>query len=535
PQIAVLGSGGGLRAMLALMGTLSELGAQNLLDSILYLCGVSGSTWCMSSLYKEKDWSSRVEEREKEMVETLTTGYVTLMSKWDRVLKAVKDENYSLTDIWTGKIVYDIVKKVKPTRLSDETMVNPYPIFAVVDKWRLDHKEEHDKGVWFEITRHEAGYPGYGAFVDTSVFGSRFKAGEITERKEEMDMLYLQGLCGSTIGDMKMNMKEIQIRCWASRATRTASMLLAQILRVSGLYWRDGTPGTCRSGDTRVLQATAPFHSPALFSLKCHICPDHPSSDLMPRSATRNLDHTTPAHQQTPPPPGPRCPFVCFSHCPPTRLYMLLWNTILPSSFIRCFDDGGENKALLSNMKDSWDQKNEEEQADLFLILEMTIRVTINSPKLLKILSNWIWGTKFNFLHEFSSREDDLPSVLVQDEKIYLVDAGLANNCGYPLVLRPDRQVQLILSFDFSAGDPFLTVHQAAEYCKKNNIPFPDIPVVSEEEKDNPSDCYIYSGENTPTVMHFPLFNKANCGGQFPSLIPGHFLMISYSLVVRTG
>ncbi|XP_066574032.1 cytosolic phospholipase A2 gamma isoform X2 [Amia ocellicauda] len=430
PQIAVLGSGGGLRAMLALMGTLSELGAQNLLDSILYLCGVSGSTWCMSSLYKEKDWSSRVEEREKEMVETLTTGYVTLMSKWDRVLKAVKDENYSLTDIWTGRIVYDIVKKEDKQHLSsytDETMVNPYPIFAVVDKWRLDHKEEHDKGVWFEITRHEAGYPGYGAFVDTSVFGSRFKAGEITERKEEMDMLYLQDWISNSFNAEKKEESVNRNRI------------------------------TCKG--------------------------DHCGCDQCTEVQLNKLKEA----------------FLSGKDCKPILI---------------TFEETqeGENKALLSNMKDSWDQKNEEEQADLFLILEMTIRVTINSPKLLKILSNWIWGTKFNFLHEFSSREDDLPSVLVQDEKIYLVDAGLANNCGYPLVLRPDRQVQLILSFDFSAGDPFLTVHQAAEYCKKNNIPFPDIPVVSEEEKDNPSDCYIYSGENTPTVMHFPLFNKANCG-----------------------
>ncbi|XP_066574823.1 cytosolic phospholipase A2 gamma [Amia ocellicauda] len=132
--------------------------------------------------------------------------------------------------------------------------------------------------------------------------------------------------------------------------------------------------------------------------------------------------------------------------------------------------------------------------------------------KIFPLLSKWIWGTKYNFLHKYPNSENILPSDLVQDEKIYLIDAGLSNNCGYPLVLRPERQVQIILSFDFSAGDPFETVHQAAEYCKKNSIPFPDIPAVSEEEKACPSDCYIYRGKNTPTVMHFPLFNRVNCG-----------------------
>ena len=34
---------------------------------------------------------------------------------------------------------------------------------------------------------------------------------------------------------------------------------------------------------------------------------------------------------------------------------------------------------------------------------------------------------------------------------IYMVDAGLTFNSPYPLILRPQRQVDIILSFDFSA------------------------------------------------------------------------------------
>jgi phospholipase A2 len=45
-------------------------------------------------------------------------------------------------------------------------------------------------------------------------------------------------------------------------------------------------------------------------------------------------------------------------------------------------------------------------------------------------------------------------------EKMYLVDAGLAFNSPFPLILRPEREVDLILSFDLSAresdkADPF--------------------------------------------------------------------------------
>lgn len=45
PVIAVLGSGGGLRAHIACLGVLSELKELGLLDAVTYLAGVSGSTW----------------------------------------------------------------------------------------------------------------------------------------------------------------------------------------------------------------------------------------------------------------------------------------------------------------------------------------------------------------------------------------------------------------------------------------------------------------------------------------------------------
>jgi len=36
-------------------------------------------------------------------------------------------------------------------------------------------------------------------------------------------------------------------------------------------------------------------------------------------------------------------------------------------------------------------------------------------------------------------------------KKLYVVDGGLTFNSPYPLLLRPQRQVDIILSFDFSA------------------------------------------------------------------------------------
>ncbi|KAG9356060.1 hypothetical protein JZ751_000904, partial [Albula glossodonta] len=112
---------------------------------------------------------------------------------------------------------------------------------------------------------------------------------------------------------------------------------------------------------------------------------------------------------------------------------------------------------------------------------------------------------------------------MLKDQFRYLEDAGLLLNSPYVAALRHDRRVDLILSFDFAAYllpyplsllgtcDPFETVFQAADYCKKAKIPFPRVDV-PEEEKKKPKDFYVFKGENVPTVIHMPLFNVVNCG-----------------------
>ncbi|PIO29713.1 hypothetical protein AB205_0068880, partial [Aquarana catesbeiana] len=95
----------------------------------------------------------------------------------------------------------------------------------------------------------------------------------------------------------------------------------------------------------------------------------------------------------------------------------------------------------------------------------------------------------------------------------HLVDAGLEINTPYPLVLPPHRKVDLILSFDFSLGDPFETLKRTTKYCKDHWIPF---PVNTKERYEFPptKSCYVFEGDGyeTPDVMHFPLFNTQTCG-----------------------
>ncbi|MBN3316895.1 PA24C phospholipase, partial [Atractosteus spatula] len=508
PPIAMLGSGGGLRAMVALMGTLSELGAQNLLDTIMYLCGVSGSTWCMSSLYRDPQWSSHVKEAETKMVKTLSNKKEinpeisnpenSLEEMLQRIRKAIKDDNFSCTDLWATIFVYMVVKEVSISVLLVCVFVHigSPPLYRSI-RTHTDRRLGAPTGTWFEITRHEAGYPEYGAFVDTSALGSQFHGGNKIKHKDEMDMLCLQGLCGSAIGDMKENKKFLiegeyltPLAFLEVSNYRISSKDLIQLSLVRS-QTHEGISVRIKPQNNRPsLLFTGRPPSEDVFSFYNDVEEDEEDLSL-----------------------GDECEKRAMIFC----LLKLHWNFLC----------GKDCKHILNSMKNIVKEANEQ----LMVTTQATENaasygnVTMNCDKsdvslltifheIYKMVFFWIWGTKHNFLYEYPNTDNRLPRNLVTEDKIYLIDAGLSINSAYPLVLRRDRGVQLILSFDFSEGDPFMTVTKAAEYCNKNKISFPPIPAMSEEEKNCPSSVYIFKGTNTPTVMHFPLFNKDNCGGK---------------------
>ncbi|XP_029105420.1 LOW QUALITY PROTEIN: cytosolic phospholipase A2 gamma-like [Scleropages formosus] len=194
PVIAVLGSGGGERAMVGLLGVLAQMGEDKLLDSITYLCGVSGCTWCMASLYEDPKWSVNVAADKDQILERLSNGKFSILDMLDWLSEAVEDENYSLTDFWAATVVYYIIKEIDRHHLSEQEArdsTNPYPIYTAIDKGLK--QDNQTAPCWFEITPHEAGYSLLGAYVDTSHFGSQFEAGKLKKAIKEEDMLYLQG------------------------------------------------------------------------------------------------------------------------------------------------------------------------------------------------------------------------------------------------------------------------------------------------------------------------------------------------------
>lgn len=73
----------------------------------------------------------------------------------------------------------------------------------------------------------------------------------------------------------------------------------------------------------------------------------------------------------------------------------------------------------------------------------------------------------------------------VKSKKIHVVDSGLTFNLPYPLILRPQRGVDLIISFDFSArpsdsSPPFKVrrIYTAPHYLAHSFVCLVDITVL---------------------------------------------------------
>ncbi|XP_039679714.1 cytosolic phospholipase A2 gamma-like isoform X1 [Perca fluviatilis] len=197
PHIALLASGGGQRAAVGLVGSLYQMEKEHLVDTLLYLGSVSGSTWSMSSIYSDPQWSNNLETA---VSRWLSSPEVQLEEALAWLGERAKEEHFSLSDVWGVLTSAGIMKQMDLRRLSDEASrnaTNPYPIYSAIEKHCYSHGPI--EGKWFEVSPHEAGFTELGLFVSTSLLGSTFQNGELLEEKPEMDMVKLQGFLGCAL------------------------------------------------------------------------------------------------------------------------------------------------------------------------------------------------------------------------------------------------------------------------------------------------------------------------------------------------
>uniref|UniRef100_A0A8D2KWI8 Phospholipase A2 n=1 Tax=Varanus komodoensis TaxID=61221 RepID=A0A8D2KWI8_VARKO len=417
PVVAVLGSGGGIRALTSFYGSLFGLQKLKLLDSVTYISGISGSTWCLSMLYQDPEWSCKdlggpISNAQEKVSSSKVGAFSSERLKYYfQELNTMENDGrkVSFTDLWGLIVEYFLQQKEDQSKLSDQQEVvkegkNPYPIYAAVNV--RPNVSGDDFAEWCEFTPYEVGFRKYGAFVRTEDFDSEFFMGRLIKKYPEPRICYLQGMWGSAF----------------------AASLDDVFLKVvgSGLSFLESL-----SDVVKVVDDCRRFH-----------------------------------------------------FRDPMRLNTRL---VIPGGLmIQIFQD--------------------------FFKSRVTAGETFNFMHGLYLHRDYVSLNKFvvskgNF---FGTHLDAFPNMLTpMEENLYLVDGGFSINSPFPLVLQPERDVDIILSFNYSWEAPFEVLHLTQKYCEERDIPFPEI-VLNKEDEENPKECYVFmDAENpkSPIILHFPLVN----------------------------
>ncbi|XP_031567432.1 cytosolic phospholipase A2-like [Actinia tenebrosa] len=454
PTVAILGSGGGFRAMTSLSGVMCALKDTRILDCATYIAGLSGSAWYISCLYSHPDWPSvhpRVvlEELRENVKENLI--WLLLQPKWvykHMQLISKKKKNgqpVSFTDIF-GYLVGDTIRKGRePPKLSHqkekvEDGFVPLPLYTCVNVKK--DVSAHAFCEWLEFSPYEAGFPKYGTFMSTELFGSKFYCGRVLKKFEEPDLRYLQGIWGSAF-----------------------TILLQQVVREGLKEPEEVIMAAENKGNLRKQME------------------DMVASDAIGHANKANGEESDEESNDEP--------------------------------------KESPNKAE-KDKEDAPEQNGEEHKSDADKFADIVDKV-INKFEIFRtrqgragLVHNFLRGIDLKLSDDRTDNPDKL-ELVTEDKRIFLVDSGMVLNSPYPILLRPERSVDLYLSFDFSARDkddeePFKELLLAEEWAKKNNYPFPPINAAEQIEKEGLKECYIFrhpTDKSCPIVIHFALINKA--------------------------
>ncbi|XP_033978302.1 cytosolic phospholipase A2 zeta-like [Trematomus bernacchii] len=406
PTIAVVASGGGARAMTGMLGSLKGLKDTGVLDAVSYITGVSGSTWAMSTLYQEDNWSqedidSIISASKEQMTKSVLSAFSPEKLQYYSEETAKKEQEghpVSLVDN-VGLLLEHLVfgKKIDSTVSEQQRAVNegqnPLPIYTAVNMKDGIRGCEH-AAEWCEFTPYEVGIPKYGAFVRSEDFGSQFFLGRIIKKIPEVRIPYLLGI-------------------WSSNFSVSLRKL-----------WL-GSTGTSTSSNTS----------------------DEPDED----------NGTTPSTVHT-------------------------LNPI---------------KDMIRNLRG-------------FLSFRPVIAEMYNF--MCGLFLHWDYNTHSNFLAWKDTHPDAFPNQLTpSDSTLRLVDSGLDIKIGCVPILRPERDVDVIICLNYAWDEDniFKVLQGTAAYCENHNIPFPNADYASLAKEPQEEVYIIEDQENpkAPIVVHFPLVN----------------------------
>ncbi|KAK3095731.1 hypothetical protein FSP39_018221 [Pinctada imbricata] len=461
PNIAVIGSGGGVRAMTGMSSVFCTLHDLDLLQYILYVVGLSGSAWYLTTLYSHKKWPlvhpKKIHTEIKEKV--LNDLFNTL----NEILKAprtwlssliLQHKPMNITQLFGLSLGSNLMPDRFTTRWSyqrDKIKDGrvPFPLLACIHaKSDTPAKDYHE---WVEISPFEVAIPKYGIGMDTVLFGSVFDKGNLIKRMEELPLYYINGIIGSAFTiineelallrkDEKRHNNDVETDGVPDEVTRPMDDD-----DLESLEYREDMDKTNRAEDSKDvftdLYADTNGHCMAVKEKKLEV--SVLTQNIVDEQRIRRIQK--------------ECPF---------------WLKDFMSE-------------TLSNHANQ--SSNEENDFEIDGIMDDALGYI----KSLKIFE----------------RAD-------RNQPMCFVDAGFAFNSPYPLVLRAPRSVDLILSFDFTDrgsvhGDPFKEVRLAKTWADLHKVKFPPVPVF--DKRQGVKELYILEDEDDPlcpVIMHFVLMNR---------------------------
>jgi len=502
--------------MIGLTGVLKALQDTGVLDCAMYIAGLSGSSWCISTLYshenQEEDSSkilkeNNVEKNKENKNDEVDTDSITdikegveqqpmldiedfkiklrksVNQRWewnllkmggymkDLISKYYKGQNtrpLSWVDIF-GHLIGDVLlnEKKNSAKLSDfqkklEGGAAPFPLCAALHATDRSCKEFSE---WMEFSPFEIGLARYGSFMKTETFGSKFLAGKLIKRFDEMSLYTLQGIWGSAFTvNLKRNMLTSDIKdIYGEDHDEYADM-------ESSLEIEEEESDTDSDEEEEIINVI---------------------KEVKPKKVNNEKDKKL-SEKSTP------------------------------------------NGKTSTNTKTTDSPKSENSGG----LLALLGRLGVDTSELLnrRVVKP---GTIYNPFRGLSlkysfSQKTDVPDstdasfnegcicqpIDLKAKKIPLMDSGFAFNSPYPLLLRPQRGVKLILSFDFSPRKDDLTTNETAfknlllaeKWANERYIPFPSVKQqIPQYFGKDLQEAYVFKNPDdkaVPVIIHFPLVNN---------------------------
>ncbi|KAK3095997.1 hypothetical protein FSP39_021826 [Pinctada imbricata] len=489
PNIAVIGSGGGVRALTAMSSVFCTLYELDLLQYILYVAGLSGSTWYLTTLYSHKDWPNIHPRKVHEEIKERVVG--GLLNKVVEILNIPGHifENFfqgrpqNLTGIFGHSLSSNLIPDRYDTTWSNqrkkvEDGKAPFPILSCIHvKSDIPAKKFHDQELiaplfllseWIEISPYEVAIPKYGVRLDTKYFGSKFNRGKVEEIFDEIPLHYINADGKDGTGLAMENFKQVHID------------VVGDVSRESHYMYNNTEYARTRGSPTRLGCGT---NTPRV---------KHREDTQQETQKGQGAANTTPNIRHT----NIRYPWT-------NGAYLGRPSAALAEDETYDELDGGSENLISELLPDC---------IRSFLLDKRGYRAAwINNP-----LKNLSFEKQSRDIKTCSTDKNvgGMFKKAENKEQMCITDAGLAFNSPYPLVLRASRSVDLILSFDFTDrgavnGDPFTEVRLAQTWAEDHKAKFPPVPKFDETQP--VKELYILEDENDPlcpVIMHFVLINR---------------------------